>query len=90
MKGQEIVAECDGSQHGTCKTLVDGSKYKAEWKDDRACMSEYSMGPTSGRWLSWLRVTKTQSPDDAVKYTCRVDNGRGQPQEQSASLAING
>ena len=90
MKGQDIIAVCDGNQHGTCRTLVDDSKYNVRWKDDRACMSDHSMGPTSGRWVSWLKVTKTQSPDDAIKYTCSVDNGRGQPQEQSVSLAING
>jgi len=53
-------------------------------------MSKHPTGPVSGTWVSSLTVIKTQSPNDAAKYTCRIDNGQGQPDEQTASLAING
>lgn len=89
LKGAKTVAVCDGKQHGSC-TTINRTKYKSNWLDERACMLEHSKGPTSGRWTSWLNVLATQSPDDAVNYTCVVDNDLGKQQEEVASLEING
>ena len=53
-------------------------------------MVQHSNGPTSGRWSSGLRVLRTRSPDDAVNYTCVVDNDSGKPDKRVAFLEING
>ena len=89
LKGGKPVAECKGMQHGNC-TTINRSKYRSNWMDERACMAQHSTGPTSGRWTSWLNVLGSESPDDAVNYTCVVENGLGKPQEQVALLEING
>ena len=80
------MAFCAGKYHSVCKTL--DSRYKANWRDDRACMRGYSMGPTSGRWVSWLDVNNLQY--SAVgKYTCEVENSLGK-KEKVAYLKIEG
>ena len=84
-RGREIVASCAGKYNSACETF--GSRYKANWRDDRGCMNR-SMGPTSGGWVSWLNVKDVQSPAD-VNYTCVVENGRGQD-KKVASLKIAG
>ena len=91
LKGTETVAVCEGKQHGRCRiTAADRSKYKSSWRDERTCINQYSNGPTSGRWSSWLRVFITRSPADAVNYTCVVDNDLGKPDKRVALLEING
>ena len=85
-RGQEIVAFCAGKYHSVCKTL--DSRYKANWRDDRACMRGYSMGPTSGRWVSWLDVNNLQYSAGG-KYTCEVENSLGK-KEKVAYLKIEG
>ena len=79
------MASCAGKYNSACETF--GSRYKANWRDDRGCMNR-SMGPTSGGWVSWLNVKDVQSPAD-VNYTCVVENGRGQD-KKVASLKIAG
>ena len=64
------------------------ARYKANWRDDRGCMRNYSMGPTSGGWVSWLNVHNLQYPAD-VKYTCEVENSLGK-KKKVASLKIAG
>ena len=85
-RGQEIVAFCAGKYNSACKTFK--SRYKANWRDDRGCMRNHSMGPTSGGWVSWLNVNNLQYPAD-VKYTCEVENSLGN-EEKVASLKIAG
>lgn len=53
-------------------------------------MVQYSNGPTSGRWSSWLNVLRTRSLADAVNYTCVVDNDSGEPDKRVSLLAIIG
>lgn len=89
IRGKEIIAVCDGKQYGKCNTL-DNSRYKVQWKDERGCMLEHSMGQVSGTWISWLRVSKTRFPADATDYACVVSNGKGPARRQDASLEIYG
>ena len=91
LKGTEIVAVCEGKQHGSCSIKAkDRSKYRSSWKDDRACIGKHPNGPTSGRWSSWLNVLKTRSPADSDNYTCVVDNDSGKPDKRVALLEIIG
>ena len=53
-------------------------------------MLSQSTGPTSGQWASWLNVLDSESPADALNYTCVVNNGLGKPQEQVTLLEIYG
>ena len=80
------MAFCGGKYNSACETF--GSRYKANWRDDRECMRNYSMGPTSGGWVSRLKVNNLQYPAD-VKYTCVVENSLGN-EEKVASLKIAG
>lgn len=80
---------CEGKQNGGCNT-VNGTKYKSNWEDERACMRQQSTGPTSGEWTSWLNVLDSESPADALNYTCVVENGLGKPQQQGTLLEIYG
>ena len=84
------MAFCAGKYNSTCNTSMnpDKSRYKANWRDDRGCMRNYSMGPTSGGWVSWLNVNNLQYPAD-VKYTCEVENSLGK-KKKVASLKIAG
>ena len=86
-RGQEIVAFCAGKYNSACNKTFK-SRYKANWRDDRGCMRNYSMGPTSGGWVSWLNVNNLQYPAD-VKYTCEVENSLGK-KKKVASLKIAG
>ncbi|KAJ7388512.1 Fibroblast growth factor receptor [Desmophyllum pertusum] len=94
LKGKETIAVCEGKQHGNCTITAptrdrwSSSKYKSSWLDERDCMKPHSSGPTSGRWSSSLKVLKSQYPGDAVDYTCVVNNGLGQPEEQVTTLEI--
>ena len=81
------MAFCAGKYNGACETF-DYSRYKANWRDDRGCMRNYSMGPTSGEWVSRLKVNNLQYPAD-VKYTCEVEDRLGK-KEKVASLKIAG
>ena len=80
------MAFCAGKYNGACATI--DSRYKANWRDDRGCMRNYSMGPTSGEWVSRLKVNNLQYPAD-VKYTCEVEDRLGK-KEKVASLKIAG
>lgn len=84
-----MVAECDGKQYGICNTIED-TRYRPQCKDKRGCMRNHSMGPTSGGWVSQLRVLKTKSPVDEANYSYVANNGRETQQTQGTSLAING
>ena len=80
------MAFCAGKYNSACKTFE--SRYKANWRDDRGCMRNYSMGPASGGWVSWLNVNNLQYPAD-VKYTCVAENSLGK-EGKNASLKIAG
>lgn len=89
IRGKEIIADCDGRQYGKCNNRGN-SRYKVQWKDERGCMLNHSMGQVSGTWISSLRFPNTRFPADAMEYACVVSNGIGPARRQHASLEIYG